>query len=153
MSQNYTTQMDAARKGIITEQMKIVAEKEYMPVEQLRQLVEIYLDNAGKYAAGGTVTVALHRCGHASCRLSVENEGEPLSSEQLRDVFKRFYRADSARTRTGSFGLGLSIAQAVAAVHHGRVWAESRDGHNLFFAELPTAGNHEKQQERRKSGI
>ena len=35
----YTTQMDAARKGIITEQMKIVAEKEYMPVEQLRQLV------------------------------------------------------------------------------------------------------------------
>ena len=39
MSQNYTTQMDAARKGIITEQMKIVAEKEYMPVEQLRQLV------------------------------------------------------------------------------------------------------------------
>ena len=121
--------------------------------QQLRQLVEIYLDNAGKYAAGGTVTVALHRCGHASCRLSVENEGEPLSSEQLRDVFKRFYRADSARTRTGSFGLGLSIAQAVAAAHHGRVWAESRDGHNLFFAELPTAGNHEKQQERRKSGI
>ena len=39
MNQNYTTQMDAARKGIITEQMKIVAEKEYMPVEQLRQLV------------------------------------------------------------------------------------------------------------------
>ena len=38
MNQNYTTQMDAARKGIITEQMKIVAEKEYMPVEQLRQL-------------------------------------------------------------------------------------------------------------------
>ncbi|MGN0662867.1 MAG: phosphomethylpyrimidine synthase ThiC, partial [Faecalibacterium sp.] len=37
--QDYTTQMDAARKGIVTEQMKIVAEKEYMPVEQLRQLV------------------------------------------------------------------------------------------------------------------
>ena len=35
----YTTQMDAARKGIITEQMKIVAEKEFMPVEKLRELV------------------------------------------------------------------------------------------------------------------
>ena len=34
----YTTQMDAARKGIITEQMKIVAEKEFMPVEKLREL-------------------------------------------------------------------------------------------------------------------
>ena len=36
---NYTTQMDAARKGIVTPQMKIVAEKENMPVEKLQQLV------------------------------------------------------------------------------------------------------------------
>lgn len=36
---NYTTQMDAARKGIITPQMKIVAQKEYMEEEKLRQLV------------------------------------------------------------------------------------------------------------------
>ena len=121
--------------------------------QQLRQLVEIYLDNACKYASGGTVTVELRRHGHAACRLSVANEGEPLTDAQLRDVFKRFYRADAARTRTGSFGLGLSIAQAVAAAHHGRVWAESRDGVNAFFTELPTAANHEKQQEHRKKGI
>ena len=37
--QTYTTQMDAARKGIVTEQMKRVAEKEHLPVEQLRELV------------------------------------------------------------------------------------------------------------------
>ena len=121
--------------------------------QQLRQLVEIYLDNACKYASGGTVTVVLRRCGHAACRLSVANEGEPLTDAQLRDVFKRFYRADAARTRTGSFGLGLSIAQAVAAAHHGRVWAESRDGVNAFFTEIPTAANHEKQQEHRGKGI
>lgn len=36
---SYTTQMDAARKGIVTPQMKIVAEKEYMPVEKLVSLV------------------------------------------------------------------------------------------------------------------
>ncbi len=30
---NYTTQMDAARKGIVTPQMETVAEKEKMPVE------------------------------------------------------------------------------------------------------------------------
>ena len=35
---NYTTQMDAARKGIVTPQMKIVAEKENMPVEKLHGL-------------------------------------------------------------------------------------------------------------------
>ena len=35
----YTTQMDAARKGIATEQMKTVAEKEHMPLDRLMQLV------------------------------------------------------------------------------------------------------------------
>ena len=37
--ENYTTQMDAARKGIITPKMKIVAKKEHMAVEALRDLV------------------------------------------------------------------------------------------------------------------
>ena len=37
--QNYTTQMDAARKGILTPQMKIVAEKEFMDEKQLMKLV------------------------------------------------------------------------------------------------------------------
>ena len=35
----YTTQMDAARKGIVTPQMATVAEKEKMPVEKLMELV------------------------------------------------------------------------------------------------------------------
>ena len=35
----YTTQMDAARRGIITPQMKIVAEKEHFDVEELRELI------------------------------------------------------------------------------------------------------------------
>ena len=35
----YSTQMDAAKKGIITDQMKVVAEKEKMDVESLRRLL------------------------------------------------------------------------------------------------------------------
>ena len=35
----YTTQMDAARKGIVTEQMKIVAAKEQMEVKELTALM------------------------------------------------------------------------------------------------------------------
>ncbi len=38
-NQNYTTQMDAARKGILTKEMKIVAEKEHMEEVKLMQLV------------------------------------------------------------------------------------------------------------------
>ena len=35
----YTTQLDAARKGIITKEMEIVADKEMMDVEELRELI------------------------------------------------------------------------------------------------------------------
>ena len=67
MNQNYTTQMDAARKGIITEQMKIVAEKEYMPVEQLRQLV-----------AEGKVAICANK--HHTC-LNPEGVGSMLRTK------------------------------------------------------------------------
>lgn len=120
---------------------------------QLSQLVEIYLDNARKYASGGTVAVRLFRCGKNRCRLSVSNEGEALSPQALRQIFDRFSRADAARTRDGSFGLGLSIAQAIAQAHGGSVWAESDGGVNTFFAELPVLSGHEKRQETAKKGI
>lgn len=51
-------------------------------------------------------------------------------------MMKRFYRADSARTRTGSFGLGLSIAETIVKQHKGKIWAESINGINTFYVEL-----------------
>ena len=39
---NYTTQMDAARKGIVTEQIRTVAAKENMDVEALMKLVAVF---------------------------------------------------------------------------------------------------------------
>ena len=67
---------------------------------------------------------------------AVATEGY-IPQEELRNIFKRFYRADPARSRTGSFGLGLSIAESITKQHRGRIWAESRDGVNSFCVELP----------------
>ena len=105
---------------------------------QLRQVVEILLDNAQKYAYPNTgVEVTLRRRGRGHCVLTVSNQGDPMSPQELRDIFKRFYRADPARSRTGSFGLGLSIAQGIVTRHRGKIWAESREGINRFLVELP----------------
>ena len=103
----------------------------------LRQAVEILLDNAMKYsAASSAVQVALKRRG-SRCLLSVSNSGEPVSEEDLKNIFKRFYRADKVRSMNHSYGLGLSIAEGIVREHHGRIWAESKDGRNTFFVELP----------------
>ena len=106
---------------------------------QLRQVADILLDNAQKYAnVEGSVNVTLRQMGKRRCRVSVSNPGDPLSKRELTDIFKRFYRADKARSRDGSFGLGLSIAQSIVEQHHGRIWAESGAGVNIFYVELPT---------------
>ena len=107
--------------------------------EQLGQLAAILLDNAQKYAAPGTAAVVGLRRSGRHCVLSVANRGEGLTEEELHQIFQRFYRSDQARTRDGSFGLGLAIAQSIAQLHRGRIWAESRDGVNTFFVELPMA--------------
>lgn len=104
---------------------------------ELRQVVDILLDNAQKYSMdGGTTWVTLQNHGKGHCLLSVADEGEPIPAKDLGSLFKRFYRADQARSRTGSFGLGLSIAESVVKRHKGRIWVESKGGVNTFFVEL-----------------
>ena len=105
--------------------------------QHLRQTVDILLDNARKYAApSGEISVTLTRCG-GRCRLTVSNPGPEISKADLQNIFKRFYRADEAHTQRGSYGLGLSIARNIILRHRGRIWAESKNGRNTFFVELP----------------
>ena len=106
-------------------------------VQALQQVVDILLDNAGKYShEGGETAVQLCSTGHNRCRLTVTNPGTPIAQEELTNIFRRFYRVDKARSRDGSFGLGLPIAQNIIEQHHGKIWAESRDGFNTFCVEL-----------------
>lgn len=102
--------------------------------EQLRRLLDILLDNAAKYSMEkGTAWVTLHTYGKGRCLLAVANEGQEISEDDLPHLFKRFYRADQARRRTGSFGLGLSIAETIVRRHKGTIWAESKNNVNTFF--------------------
>lgn len=103
----------------------------------LRQILEILLDNAAKYSAPGIVAIELQRQGRGHCLLTVSNPGEPIGQKDLKRIFERFYRADAARSRDGSFGLGLSIADAIVKEHQGKIWAESNATGNRFCVLLP----------------
>ena len=106
---------------------------------QLRQVVDILLDNAQKYAApGGKTWLTLRRVSRNRCILSVANEGAAIPPAHLEKLFTRFYRQDEARSRDGSFGLGLSIAESIVLAHKGKIRAGSEGGVNTFSVELPT---------------
>jgi signal transduction histidine kinase len=106
---------------------------------QLERLAAILLDNAQKYScAGAATTVVLRPQSRNHCLLAVSNQGEAIPPDELKNIFKRFYRVDKARTESNSYGLGLAIAQSIAELHHGKIWAESKHGVNTFFVSLPT---------------
>ena len=103
----------------------------------LKQVAEILLDNAMKYALlQSAVELRLKRQG-SHCLLTVASRGEEIAKEDLKNIFKRFYRADKARGMNHSYGLGLAIAESIVTEHGGKIWAESADGINSFYVELP----------------
>ena len=105
---------------------------------QLKQLVSILLDNALSHGTGEAIRLALKREKHSAV-LSVSNAADAMSAQQLAHLFDRFYRADEARGEAGAhYGLGLSIAKAVAEAHGGTIRAGYQDGRATFTVSIPT---------------
>ncbi|WP_081438738.1 sensor histidine kinase [Pseudofrankia asymbiotica] len=71
-------------------------------------------------------------------RLSVTDDGPGIPAELLPNIFERFARGDSSRSRiAGSTGLGLAIVAAVVEAHHGRITVASVPGRTVFTVVLP----------------
>ena len=102
--------------------------------KSLTQLVSILLDNAMKYSTPeGEISLRLEKAGN-NVKLSVYNTAESIDREQLPHLFDRFYRTDKSRnSRTGGYGLGLSIAAAVVNTHKGKITAATQDEHSLLI--------------------
>lgn len=105
-------------------------------------------ENAAKYSAPGSV-VALGSsvCG-GEARLWVRDEGVGIPAEDLGRIFERFARSDTARGTEGS-GLGLTIAQAIAEAHVGRVEVTSIPGEGSTFTIVVPTGVPEGEAEHR----
>ena len=86
----------------------------------IRELLTVLLDNAFKYSpAGGSVRLTLSTEGHG-VKISTENDAVGISEENIGKLSGRFYRADTSDKIKG-FGIGLSIAKAVAENHKGKL--------------------------------
>jgi signal transduction histidine kinase len=98
---------------------------------RIRQLVMNLLTNAVKYTpSGGRVRLWLER-EDGKVRFGVSDSGIGIAPGDLPHIFDRFWRADSARTRTGErtgAGLGLAICKWIAEAHGGTIDVQSRPG-------------------------
>jgi two-component system, OmpR family, sensor histidine kinase CiaH len=113
--------------------------------QKLTDLFVILLDNAIKYSPGkSTVTIHSEQT-DGSAKILVKDSGIGIDEGDIPHVFDRFYRADSARTKTDAtgYGLGLAIAKQIVESHHGSIIVESilKKG-STFTVTLPIVKNN-----------
>jgi signal transduction histidine kinase len=95
--------------------------------DELKAAVWNLVDNAVKYSGNAVqVTVSLEALAGERLAVRVRDRGVGISSEELKRIFRRFYRVPaSVALRTKGSGLGLFIVRSVARKHGGRAFAES----------------------------
>ena len=114
----------AALKGIMIEQDIKKGIRLSGNRDSIVQLMTVLLDNAVKYTESGGVIRAELYGNEKNITLSIANTCEPIDHPEK--LFDRFYRGDSARTqKNGGYGIGLSVAQAIAELHKGSITAEN----------------------------
>jgi signal transduction histidine kinase len=102
----------------------------------LIELLVIFLDNAVKYSPEKSKVFLSSKKTDRSISVSIKDQGIGIEKKDLPHIFDRFYRADSARskTNTGGYGLGLSIAKKIIDIHQGSVKIDSAPKKGTTFA-------------------
>ena len=87
---------------------------------KIMQLLMILLDNALSYTSQGSITLS---CGYDGkyLLLSVKDTGIGIPDCDKKRVFERFYSSDQSHSSRKHQGLGLCIAQEIAAIHKGTI--------------------------------
>ncbi len=115
-------------------ELELIAHREML----LRALSNL-IDNALKYADGGSaIRLSAARDG-TDVEIRVADDGPGIAEEQIGEAAKRFVRLDPARGGSGA-GLGLSLVETIAHMHDGRMTIARADPHGTIVTlRLPVA--------------
>jgi PAS domain S-box-containing protein len=109
---------------------------------QLQQVILNLLRNASDAMAGleerpRDLRIRTLPEGDDRARLSVQDTGIGVPSQDLQKLFEPFYT-----TKNGGMGIGLSVSHSIIERHQGRLWAEANDGPGATFSfSIPCSPN------------
>ena len=130
MRKNYRTLTIIDANTEVLEMME--GENEW--TKSICQMIALLLDNAMKYSSDhGTIRLSLKTSGRNRV-LTVWNTVEKIEKGSLNVLFERFYCVDASHnSKTGGFGIGLSVVYAIVIAHKGKISAKSEDGKSVTF--------------------
>jgi PAS domain S-box-containing protein len=119
----------------------------YVDPNRIREVLQNLVDNAIKYTADGSVTIALTG-DNLVTQIQVQDTGDGIPEEDIPHLFQKFYRVDNSMTRSvGGTGLGLFISKKIVELYNGRIWVESQVGKgSTFFINLPRLSTQQALQ-------
>jgi len=92
----------------------------------LRRVLDNLLENANKYSERREDGVELCADAREDVRIRIVDHGVGIAPEDLKHIFRPFFRADRSRARaTGGLGLGLALVRRIVEAHGGTVHLES----------------------------
>ena len=110
---------------------------------RLQQVLTNLLANARVHTGAGTVVTTRLSTEPTHTVLQVIDNGPGIPVALQSEVFERFARGDTSRSRKGgSTGLGLAIVSAVVKAHNGTITVDSSPGHTEFTVRLPSNGGN-----------
>jgi signal transduction histidine kinase len=103
--------------------------------EHIARIVRALVENALRHTPHGTVISVIVSGADGGGRISVQDAGPGIPASELNLIFERFHRIEG--TIASGRGLGLSLAQQLAALMGGRIDVNSRPGRTTFSLVLP----------------
>lgn len=109
--------------------------------KRLEQVLANLLQNGIRHTPPGGIVAVTAREEPAAVLLDVHDTGEGIAPEDLPQIWARFYRSESSRTRDrGGAGLGLALVKEMTEAMGGSVSVESKVGQgSRFTVRLPAA--------------
>lgn len=113
----------------------------------LRRVMENLINNAIKYGTErGPVTISLEQNNMTSI-IKVHNGGNPISKEEIPELFEQFQRAKDTEGKKG-WGLGLTVVKRMVEAHKGFIEVESFDKKGTtFIIKLPNDPLHSFEEQ------
>lgn len=104
----------------------------------IEQVIVNILENAIKHAPYSSyIKISVHQ-EENNIVLKIADRGPGINSDEIENIFDKFYQSKKSVRNDSGFGLGLAICKNIIMAHHGKIWAENRnEGGAIFCISIP----------------